>query len=103
MARRLVLTVRRVGADMAVTEGAQHRSITEGPRSTAGSRGSPTDSAKSPRRLAAYKKALARFTEAGWAQKVSSLAKRATSGDARRGVNRLTAWPTAGSGLDTEQ
>jgi hypothetical protein len=88
MARRLDRTVRRVGPDMVVAPGAQHRSITDGCNSTSFVSARPTDSPKDARRLAANSNALARSGVGAEAATVTSLAKRAAAHETERGVNR---------------
>lgn len=53
MARRLERSVRRVAGAIAVTPGAQHRSITEGCSATSGESSTPTDTQNAPSLLAA--------------------------------------------------
>src|SRR5579875_915338 len=99
MARRLVRTVRRVGADIVLTAGQQHRSIIEGWRATSGRSPKPTDSQKAPSFDAANKKALARLGVSGAARAVTSLAKRPAAADTVRGVNpQMAATTSRGSG-----
>ena len=89
-----------VAGDIAVASGWQHRSITDGQSSTSTWRGRPTDSAKAPRRLAANRKALARFGLSGFAWAVTFLANEAAASDTARGVNRsITSWSAGGSGF----
>ena len=95
MARRLVRTVRLVGADIGLVCGWQHRSITEGQSAAVVLSSRPTDSQNVPSLHAANKKALARLVLLGAARVVTSLAKAATVGETVRGLKRSIAPATS--------
>jgi hypothetical protein len=90
MARQLVRSVRRVGAETARSLETMKRSMTGGQKTTSGRSSRPAAAAKPASLLAANSHALARSLVAGAAWATTARAKRAASTGTQRLCQRAT-------------